>query len=301
MRTAAFALLFSIFQNVGLAFASDLSTAKQAYDTQNYKVAFNIYSALAEQGNDVAQNMLGIMYRDGLWIPPDRSEAIRWFNISAVQGNAYGQSNLGRELFSKGSCFSSACPIALSWTRKSAEQGNVSAQVHLGMIHRMGWGGVAVDVNEAMKWLSRAVQQGSSAAAIQIALMLSKSDPNKSVEWRKRALELGDDWQSFELGIIYEKGRGAIQDYEESIKWFTIAAENHPTSYSISAMEKLGQLHQQIDDLIVAHMWLNIASSLGSKSAPISRFELTPKLSSKDLLHAQKIARECVAEKYKGC
>ena len=42
----------------------------------------------AEQGDADAQVNLGVMYAIGLGVPQDDAEAVRWYRLSADQGNA---------------------------------------------------------------------------------------------------------------------------------------------------------------------------------------------------------------------
>src|SRR5437868_5583376 len=44
--------------------------------------------ALAEQGNAVAQNDLGVMYQAGTGVPQNFAEAVKWLRKSAEQGFA---------------------------------------------------------------------------------------------------------------------------------------------------------------------------------------------------------------------
>ena len=40
----------------------------------------------AEQGDAAAQHTLGIMYANGLGVPQDDAEAVRWYRLAAEQG-----------------------------------------------------------------------------------------------------------------------------------------------------------------------------------------------------------------------
>ena len=53
------------------------------------------YRLSAEQGNADAQYNLGFRYAIGLGFPQDEAEAVRWFRLAAEQGNADAQNNLG--------------------------------------------------------------------------------------------------------------------------------------------------------------------------------------------------------------
>ena len=74
---------------------ADLASCRAAFDKDTFDVARKECPAAAEQGNDAAQNVLGVMYVSGKGVPQDYAEAARWFRLSAEQGNAFAQFNLG--------------------------------------------------------------------------------------------------------------------------------------------------------------------------------------------------------------
>jgi uncharacterized protein len=74
---------------------ADLASCRAAFDKETLDIARKECSAVAEQGNDAAQNILGVMYVNGKGVPQDYTEAARWFHLSADQGNAFAQFNLG--------------------------------------------------------------------------------------------------------------------------------------------------------------------------------------------------------------
>jgi TPR repeat protein len=56
-----------------------------------------------------------------------------------------------------------------------------------------------------------------------------------------------------------------------------------------------------IQDNVYAHMWLNIGASNGYKNAVKYRDIIAERMTSSQMAEAQKLARACVAKKYKGC
>jgi len=56
-----------------------------------------------------------------------------------------------------------------------------------------------------------------------------------------------------------------------------------------------------IQDNFYAHMWFNIAVSSGIKDAVPGRDAVSKRVTPADISAAQKLARECVRKKYKGC
>ena len=50
---------------------------------------------LAESGDKIEQNNLGVMYTNGEGVPEDDKQAVQWYRKSAEQGYADAQFNLG--------------------------------------------------------------------------------------------------------------------------------------------------------------------------------------------------------------
>ena len=77
--------------------------------------------------------------------------------------------------------------------------------------------------------------------------------------------EQGHSGAQHNLGLMYAKGQGVIQDN------------------------------------IYAHMWFNIAASNGHTSAVKNRDIAAKRMTAADISKAQGLARACVAKKFKGC
>ena len=61
---------------------------------QDYKEALKWYRLSAEQGDALAQFNLGWMYYEGQGVPQDNKEAVKWWRLSAEQRNERAQVNL---------------------------------------------------------------------------------------------------------------------------------------------------------------------------------------------------------------
>ena len=83
-------------------------------------------------------------------------------------------------------------------------------------------------------------------------------------EWKPLA-EQGDAKAQFNLGVMYDNGRGVVQNFA------------------------------------LAHMWWNIAASKGHKDAGLNLDVLEKKMTSEDVHKAQRLARICLAKDYKYC
>ena len=118
--------------------------------------------------------------------------------------------------------------------------------------------------------------------------------------WKSLA-ENGDAFAQYNLGNMYRVGHGLWENDKTAVKWYTLAAEQGHAS----AQYFLGWMYADgegvIQDNVRAHMWLNIAASSGDKDATHNRDFVAKKMTPAQLADAQKLARECVRKKYKGC
>ena len=87
---AVVALLFS----AGSAWA-DWDDGFAAVERGDYATAIQEWRPLAEQGDADAQTLIGMMYNEGLGVPKNDAEAVKWFHKAAEQGIAQAQFNLG--------------------------------------------------------------------------------------------------------------------------------------------------------------------------------------------------------------
>lgn len=70
------------------------STQEKLSEKDKLKEEFQKQLKLAQEGNSVAQNDLGILYAEGEGVEPDDATAVEWFLKSAEQGNSYAACNL---------------------------------------------------------------------------------------------------------------------------------------------------------------------------------------------------------------
>ena len=113
----------------------------------------------ADRGEADAQSVLGFMYRFGLNVPQDYSEAAKWYRLSADQGYALAQNGLG-EMYAKGLGVSQDDEEAVKWFRAAADQHHPGGQNNLGLMYLKGEG-VALDYAEAAAWFKKTVEQGN--------------------------------------------------------------------------------------------------------------------------------------------
>ena len=136
--TFLFALTF-LFLFSGSVYGDDLLDGLNAYKNKDYKKAYKLFLPLAEQGNVVAQNLMGTLYSFGFGVPQNYKEAIKWYRLSAEQGDYMGQVNLGMTYYFGWGVPKNYVEASKLW-RMSAEQGSTEGQYFLGKIYRNGQG-----------------------------------------------------------------------------------------------------------------------------------------------------------------
>ena len=113
--------------------------------------------------------------------------------------------------------------------------------------------------------------------------------------------EQGNAAAQFTLGVKYRTGQGVPQDNKTAAKWYRLAAEQ---GYA-NAQRNLSVLHAfglgVPKDYVYAHMWGNLGASNGNEKGGKLRDLVAKKMTPTDISAAQKLARECVRKKYKGC
>ncbi|MDA9910338.1 sel1 repeat family protein [Amylibacter sp.] len=105
----------------------------------------------------------------------------------------------------------------------------------------------------------------------------------------------------YNLGVMYVKGNGVLQDYAEAVNWWRLSAEQGDAK----AQKHLGIMYAfgngVIKDNLTAHMWLNIASANGDEKAGERRDKLAALMTASKISKATAMARECMKSNYKKC
>ena len=78
-----------------IAGCSRYDSAREAFESKEYALAFQRWKRLAEFGDARAQNDIGYLYEHGLGVSQNAAEAFRWYRAAAETGLAPAQNNLG--------------------------------------------------------------------------------------------------------------------------------------------------------------------------------------------------------------
>jgi len=191
LTVAALPVMACLLGNVKAEEFDPLERGLNAYNSGDFKAAYNFTIPLAHQGNTDAKNLLGMMYELGKGVPV----------------------NLGR---------------SVAYYRQAAEQGNRYAQYNLAVSFDAGTG-VPQNYREAVKWFRQAAKQGVSSAQYDLAVMLeqgrgTKKDLPKAADWYVKAAKQGHMQAQNNLAWLYETGKGVKQNLIAAYAWFDAAA-----------------------------------------------------------------------------
>ena len=125
-------------------------------------------------------------------------------------------------------------------------------------------------------------------------------DYAEAMKWYRLAADQGYAKAQNNLGYMYRRGEGVSQDNAEAVKWYRLAAEQG----NVSAQNNLGVMYENglgvLQDNVMAHMWYNIASANGVEKAGEWRDKRAGLMTSADISKAQAMARECMSSGYKN-
>ena len=168
-------------------------------------------TTLANNGNPVAETIVGLRYLDGEGVPASPTEAVRWLT-------------------------------------RAAQHGQPVAQARLGTLYEHGQG-VPLDMAKAVHWYQMAAQQGNRTAMHNLAVALhqgvgGKPDKAEAARWFSKAATLGLVDSQFNLAVLYERGEGVPQSLLDAYKWYAIAAAQGDSE----SKSRLAVLQTQMSD-----------------------------------------------------
>jgi enhanced entry protein EnhC len=199
-------------------------------DTAQVRQARGIYQNLAERGDRQAQLKLGYLLEQGLGGKVNMQEAAHWYELAANQGQA-------------------------------------TAQYLLGRLNQLGQLGKTPDYELAKQWYSRAMSNYAPAA---VALGFIHETVDDNYKQAFTAYELAANKSSvigeFDLGLVYEYGKGRPVDNNKAEELYKSAAERGHSR----AMVQLAGLYvndKKLRDEKDGVKWYKKAAALGDRNA----------------------------------
>ena len=175
----------------------------------------------ALRGNDASQVMLAVAYLNGDGgLHREPAKAAHWFELAALQGNAYAQERIA-DMYESGTGVSANLPVAYDWRLKAASRGNLPAQVKLAKMYLAGTG-TQKDEARAREWLERAAVEGSAEAQYLLGRLAHESadSPARRAEardWLARAAKRGYERASQLLNLIESIGYSVEEGWHNRV------------------------------------------------------------------------------------
>jgi uncharacterized protein len=155
--------------------------------------------------------------------------------------------------------------LGLSLRRRAAEAGYAKAQYALGIDYQKGMG-VPQSRAEAAKWFAMAAEQDDCDGQYALGMHYAEEHRyDEALEFLRDSAIQGNQHAQISLGMMYEKGLGAAQDYSVAADWYLKAIVNpHNFGGRCRAQEKLGRLYLEGNgvpqDYVEAYKWLTLCA-----------------------------------------
>ncbi|MGD8885865.1 MAG: tetratricopeptide repeat protein, partial [Gammaproteobacteria bacterium] len=217
---------------------------------QDSRKAARLFTRAAQLNHPDAQYELGLMYRDGIGVTPDRERAKYWLEQASnndvtaaeialqdmeqpeqtpafatpvpVNDKKPPEQPLDNELIARNSS-----PINAFLER--ARNGNAQAQYRVGLKFLYGESGVSRDIGQAIKWLETSAQNNYLEASLKLGMLYYKGidvtqDYPSAATWIEQAANQGDSEAQYLLGNFYRDGIGVEKNSTTAIMWYRKAA-----------------------------------------------------------------------------
>ncbi len=171
--------------------AQDYNKGVAAFQAGDYSAALKNWLPLAEAEDVEAQRNIGVMYQQGLGVPQNNVEAVKWYRRAAENGHPRAQQNLG-VMYEDGTGVLQDHREAIAWYSASAEQGNIIAKLNLGVLYERGTPDVPRDVVRTHMWYNLAAAQGHADAGQLRDDIAETMTPEQVAE----AQRLAQEWQA---------------------------------------------------------------------------------------------------------
>ena len=159
---------------------------------------------------------------------------------------------------------------------------------------------------KAIELLRPLAAKGDAVAQFNLGLMYENGkgvtqDYKEAVKWYRLSAKHEHTGAQYNLGLMYDNGEGVTQDYKEAVKWYRLAAEQGYASaqYGLGVMYGMGKGVTQ--DYVRARMWFNLAASKGDKNAKETLDRMAKGMKPSQIADAQRMAQDCEKKNYKNC
>jgi len=124
----------------------------------------------------------------------------------------------------------------------------------------------------------------------------SSQNPAGKLSDLRKSAEQGDSNAQYMLGLAYDVGVGAAQDFAEAATWYRKAADQGHAGAQFNLGHVYADGRGVKQDYVQAHMWLNLAAAGSQPGARSERDLVAKKMTRSQLTEALRLAREWQAK-----
>jgi TPR repeat protein len=231
----------------------------------NFFLAKRWYKKADEKGVSDAQYRLGVMYEEGKGLSRSRHKTIEYYTKASHNGNMDATYRLGC-FYLKGYNSAGDFRKAFALFTQAASMGHKQAVEALNSPENL------IPGEKIKKMLEEGARSGSVVYQYRLGVLritngTSQHALHEGTRWLSLASQKGFTDAFYELGGLFEQGKGVIRDYHESIRLYQIAAEKG----NENALCKLAQIYHLGKgvpcDYIRAYYYYTCAADQGSQLA----------------------------------
>jgi TPR repeat protein len=227
----------------------------------------NRWQEAAERGSVAGMILFGECHLNGIGVPADNDQAIKWFQKAADLGDTIAMNLLGNMCYN-GEGFKRNYEDAMKWYLKASAANDSIAMNSIGSLYYHGHG-VTQSYPEAIKWYRKAAELNYSVAMDNVANLYYggygvTKDYHEALKWYRKAAELGNTSSINNLGNVHIHGHGVALDYQEALRWYHKGVERDDPN----SMNNIGNLyyhgHGVAKDYQEALNWYQRAANLAN-------------------------------------
>lgn len=209
---------------------SQTHVAKHYEDIRNFGEAVKWYTLASKQNDVNALFCLAVMTKNGNGTTQCNTQALRLFETVAKQGDAEAQYHAAY-MYEQGEGVDVDYEQALTLYQKAAKQDHIDAQYRAACILQKGLG-TEQNEEEAFVLFQRAADLGHVEAQSSLAELYldgkrgtEHQNIKMAVQWFSEAAKEGDAYSLYHLGVLYENGKGVLQNTAHAFCCYEKAAK----------------------------------------------------------------------------
>ena len=195
MRYLLFVFMLSMIPTTTSIALGNYKNGTIAFERGDYKTALKEFTDLTKKKDSRGQYGMGLMYDLGTGVSMNFEEAVKWYQLSAEQGNADAQNNLAT-MYAEGEGVEKDAHKAEILYERAAQQGNFDAPNNLGIMYLQGIE-ITRDYIRAYIWFHIGEMKGDRAAKKNREFVETKMNSEEIIEANKQV----EEWMQRYVGF----------------------------------------------------------------------------------------------------